>query len=163
MGGAAPFGQRADGEPRLLRRALLRRRQRPVHHADHLLRLQRHACRWEFKFCCTSFTSPLSPPPPLSHKSLPSRFPQAVCSSRSPAWGRRWRRWKSCRGISCAGRAPRGIPRTRLSAHTTGERASHSRILLHLKVKIMVLLRGFISNFRDFHKKKTPHLCIITI
>lgn len=75
MGGAAPFGQRADGEPCLLRRALLRRRQRPVHHADHLLRLQRHTCRWEFKFCCTSFTSPPSPPPPPLSHNPPVPFP----------------------------------------------------------------------------------------
>lgn len=47
MGGATRFGQRADGEPRLLRRAFLRRRQRPVHHSDHLLCLQCHTCRWD--------------------------------------------------------------------------------------------------------------------
>lgn len=47
VGGTARSRQRANGEPRFLCRAFPGCRERPVHHADVLVCLQRHACRLE--------------------------------------------------------------------------------------------------------------------
>lgn len=140
MGRAACFGQWADGEPRLLRRAFPRCCQRPVHHTDRLICLQRHTCRWDsleenyncplprliprLNLCSSPWILPILVPTSYPHRSLPCRpvlFPKAARWSCFPVRGKHWRRWKSCRGITCVGKAPRDIPHTRLSVHSTGK------------------------------------------